>query len=304
MGKHIYISGSVDDGEYISEHMSADFPDLRIAYILFFNESGDRVTPTDGVIKVYVSADGDYYKRAFDYQLSADSVYSEVLKMPSYTGLAQYCKIKLSGIVGAVTFKAAVWRSDINKANPLTSSDYGNERVRVDAQQTSFEDNEQFRFFDRIVDVPYTSQVVYKITVGANPINLFKRRINLWEGGREYLVYADDGNVTFTGTLADSGVITPLNTNLSVGLPSHKNTQASAQRADGASIFSSTSEPVSGTAALTDGNANRASTQYSNDDERLGVAAGTVIWAVFEHIGANNDTNGHYELAWEERFAD
>lgn len=56
-------------------------------------------------------------------------------------------------------------------------------RIAVDPQQTSFEKNFQFGFFDQFLSVPSTQQLVYKVTVGRDSI-LFNRSNEIWTGGR------------------------------------------------------------------------------------------------------------------------
>ena len=59
--------------------------------------------------------------------------------------------------------------------------------------------------------------------------------------------------------------------------------------------------PIGGTAAATEGNAtNKPSSEYSPNDTRYG-ASPQVLWLVLGNIGGNVDTNGQYELIWEQR---
>lgn len=192
---------------------------------------------------------------------------------------------------------------DFGPSDIMTSDAVGVRRVAVDAQQTSFEANYQFRMFNRLVAVPQGQQVVYKFE-STNPVNIMLRKINLWSGGREYLVYPDDGQNTFDdGLLGAPLKVFNVNSNLRDGLSSHPVSGVTIRRAQGAGIFTSTNtEPPNGDVALTDGNANRATANYSSDGNRGGVAAGSAFYLVFNHIGANNATNGQYTLLWEERF--
>ena len=90
-------------------------------------------------------------------------------------------------------------------SDTLTDDQPGIRRIAVDSQQTSFEKNTQFRFFDRFVDVPYGSQIVYKLTISA-PINIIQRTILVWSGGREYLIYKDVAGLTFTGVITSYSI--------------------------------------------------------------------------------------------------
>lgn len=185
----------------------------------------------------------------------------------------------------------------------FTSDVSGLRRIAVDSQQTSFESNEQFRMFQRLVSIPAGSQLVYKLeTVRA--LNIMLRKINLWEGGREYLVYGDDGQNTFDDGLLGAPIkIHNVNSNLNDTITSHPVSGVTIRKAVGAGIFTSTNtEPPNGDIALTDGNANRATANYSADDNKGGVAAGGSFYLVFNHIGQTSVTNGQFTLLWEERL--
>lgn len=190
-------------------------------------------------------------------------------------------------------------------ADLFTSDEIGLRRIAVDAQQTSFEANEQFRLFDRLEAIPQGQQVVYKFE-SVNPVNIMLRKINLWSGGREYLVYPAYAQNTFDDGLLGSPLpIFNVNSNLHGGLVSHPVSGVTIRKAVGAGIFTSTNTtPPNGDLALTDGNNNRATANYSTDGNRGGVSAGGAFYLVFNHIGANGDTNGQYTLLWEERFND
>lgn len=175
------------------------------------------------------------------------------------------------------------------------NKDYG--RLKTDPQQTSFENNTQFRYFDRLDDISQTSQIVYKITY-TKPVNLFERRLSLYSGGREYLVYYDEG-VTFTGTLADSGRITPVNQVLGPDVSEMPTTGATIQRAVGSGIFTSTQLPIDGLVTKTDGSNNRATAELDANASKLGYDVG-VIWVVMNDISGNDNTSGTYKVEWEE----
>jgi hypothetical protein len=187
------------------------------------------------------------------------------------------------------------WFTSYLSTNP--SKETG--RLKVYSQQTSFEDNEQFRYFDRLDNIPASSQIVYKITL-TRPINLFTRKLSLIAGGREYLVYPDNESVTFTGTLENSGTITPMNQNLNQYITETPPSGVVIQRAVGAGIFSSTDKPVDGLLALTDGNSNRSSNELDVEGGKIGYAVGDA-WVVMNHVGSNNATIGQYKLEWEAR---
>ena len=172
-------------------------------------------------------------------------------------------------------------------------------RIAVDPQQTSFEKNFQFGFFDQFLNVPSTSQLVYKVTIGRDSI-LFNRSNELWAGGRELLVYADVG-VTFTGVLSATGNVKAMNRILSDIYTVHPAAQITFQRAIGAGIFSSTSKPLAGAAIVTSGATAQKAAEYAASDIRIGWPAGTVLWYVYNPIVTNEATSGHTEIIWEQR---
>ena len=172
-------------------------------------------------------------------------------------------------------------------------------RIAVDPQQTSFEKNFQFGFFDQFLSVPSTQQLVYKVTVGRDSI-LFNRSNEIWTGGRELLVYADVG-VTFTGALSPTGNVKAMNRIVSDIYDSHPVPEITFQRAIGAAIFSATSKPIAGSALVTSGATSQKAAQYSASEIRIGWPAGTVLWYVYNPIVTNEATSGHTEIIWEQR---
>ena len=172
-------------------------------------------------------------------------------------------------------------------------------RIAVDPQQTSFEKNFQFGFFDQFLRVPSTQQLVYKVTVGRDSI-LFNRSNEIWTGGRELLVYRDVG-VTFTGTLAATGNVKFMNRIVSDIYETHPAPEITFQRAIGAAIFSATSKPIAGSALVTSGARAQKAAEYSASEIRIGWPAGTVLWYVYNPIVTNEATSGHTEIIWEQR---
>ena len=186
----------------------------------------------------------------------------------------------------------------------MTTDQVATARLPVDAQQTSFEENHQFRFFDEL-EIPATEgyQLVYKVT-SVNPFVLFNRTVSFWQGGATYRIYADDGSHTFTGTLADTGWIGPVNGDLSEsGLQTHPETTIALQMAEGAGIFVPGSAPRTGTSVRAGTNAQQSSGALGLDAVRLGFPANFSAWIVMGHLsGVNQDSFGEYELYFEERY--
>lgn len=70
---------------------------------------------------------------------------------------------------------------------PRTSAQNATSRAASDDQPSSFEANEEFRIFHRLINIPDGSDIVFKFSA-AEAVNIMERKINLWPGGREYLV--------------------------------------------------------------------------------------------------------------------
>ena len=185
-----------------------------------------------------------------------------------------------------------------------TTEDMRVARIPVDSQQTSFEANNQFRFFDDLeLAAVADQQIVYKVT-SVNPFILFNRTVSFWQGGATYRIYADDGSHTFTGTLADSGWIGPVNGDLTVSeWPTHPMTTIALQKAEGVGIFVPGSAPRTGTSVRAGTNAQQSSGALGLDSVRLGFPASFSAWIVMTALdGVNQTSFGEYELYFEERF--
>lgn len=182
----------------------------------------------------------------------------------------------------------------------VSGSKYGRDhRIPTESRPSKFYEHKQFRFFDRLDGVTAASQIVYKVTVETD-IEVFERSLELWSGGREYLVYPDTQQVNFTGSLTPVvDRISNLNGIVKNGLPI-PTTKLLVEKATGAGIFTTTDLPQIGTAVLTDGNSNRASSVYTPDSTRLGIPNGTVIWLVLNQVGASTATKGIVTLSYEE----
>ena len=199
---------------------------------------------------------------------------------------------------------------DFGPSDLLTSSKVGLRRIAVDSQQTSFESNNQFRFHilfsalwgSDLPPIPSSEQLVLKFTT-LNPVNILTRTPEVYIGGFVYRVFADDENVTFTGTLSDiSDNIFSINGNLiDSGLEAHPESAVSIEYAIGSDIFRSTSKSPNGTVALSDGNSNKSTNTYSPNDLRAGVKGNQTFWLVFDTL-ANHSVSGMFTISYEERF--
>ena len=193
--------------------------------------------------------------------------------------------------------------------NIMTTANDRTSRLPVDQQPTSFEENTQFKIFHRLIDVPSTEQVVFKFDA-TNPVNIMERKINMWSGGREYLVIPATQALDDKFNLLPSVnvPVTTVNGNLKdSGLPSHPVSGVTITRwkvtgVDQITIGSDDQFP-NGDAVNTDGNANRANNSLLSSPNLSGVATNQAFYLVFTNISQSNSaTSGHFYLQWEERF--
>jgi hypothetical protein len=166
------------------------------------------------------------------------------------------------------------------------------ERVPTEPRPSGFYKKIQFQYYDRLLDVSTSNQVVYKFVMNT-PVEVIGRELDLYAGGREYLIYRDSPAVTFTGTLSDSGLLR--NINAIGGSPS---SQSTIQRAIGAGIFSCTDHPVIGVPIVVGNGGSRRNTVYTPDTLRVGLEPSTV-WIVMNNLG-NASTKGSFILTYEE----
>lgn len=200
------------------------------------------------------------------------------------------------------------WFSSILSTNPGKSTG----RLKTDDQPTSYEENRQFKIFRRFIDVPTTQQMVFKFEASA-PCNIMERKINIWAGGREYLVIPyDSGNTEHTAidALFDENTvvdITSVNGYLGdSGLAEHPASQVTINYVTGAGLitvdnaFGSESQYPNGDAVQTDSNANRANNALLATPNMSGLDAGQAFFLLFRNISQSTATSGHFYLQWEE----
>lgn len=182
-------------------------------------------------------------------------------------------------------------------------------RLPVDQQPTSFEENHQFRIFHRFISIPNANDVVFKFSA-TNPVNIMERKINLWAGGREYLVIPDDGSYASVDALLTTPVqVRSVNGNLEdSGYESHPVSGVTVIMSSGSGLaapfgITSTSQYPNGDAVQTDGNANRANNSLLAASNKSGVSRNQSFYLVFLGISAGNAaTSGHFTVQWEERY--
>lgn len=299
------ISGDV--GEELIYAMPSDTWGAQITNVLFDSE------PTGGTYNLEWSPNGT------DWILFSNGNAVEAGKVDNFQASGYIHSIKATpiDIVGPTTWLVSLRGHNEGAAGPnsflMTSPNNRRlSRIPVDSQQTSFEANQQFRFFCSISDlygshIPALSsneQLVFKITA-TNAFNVLARTPEWYSGGRFYRVFGATGNETFTGVETDcTQWLRPVNSNLSdSGLDSHPISGTSITYSVGSGIFTTTDNPVNGTAVLSDSQGNNSSSAYGPNDIRSGVAQSSVFYLVFDHIdGGNDDTKGTFTLVLEERF--
>lgn len=208
------------------------------------------------------------------------------------------------------TYTADIINRTLSIPNDIYTSSIANvRRLSVDSQQTSFEENTQFRYVDEYSSVVNDSDIIYLVTTTA-PINLFERTLSLYEGGRSYKVYLyTDGEDTITGDSdTEQRSITPMNYLLRDGLTTHPTSNMTITRYTGATFTPSTDNDwLDVTNVLTDGNANRATDSFNSDNLRFGSGDASSdsplsFVLVLTGIGSSSSvTNGFLRLVWEER---
>lgn len=189
--------------------------------------------------------------------------------------------------------------------NIATSRNKNLARIPVDSQQTSFEANEQFRIFHRFIGVPDNQQMVFKFSV-TNPVNIQDRKINLWSGGREYLVVPDDGSYSAVDPLLTTPVqVRTVNNNLrDSGLPSHPVSGVTVIYGTGSNLIpiADTDQFPNGDAVLSDATGNKGNSNLLESPNLSGVGENQSFYLVFTGINGNSGTSGHFLVQWEERF--
>lgn len=105
------ISGLVTDGDYFSGLMDAAHSQCELASIRFFDAGGVQVTPSAGSVVFSGSPDGVNYRDVSSGSFLASSAYSSSRVPPYAEGLMLNSKITLSGVTGATSFTAVVWRN-------------------------------------------------------------------------------------------------------------------------------------------------------------------------------------------------
>lgn len=179
-------------------------------------------------------------------------------------------------------------------------------RLKVDSQQTSFESNAQFRIFHRFIDVPNNQQMVFKFGV-TNPVNIQDRKINLWSGGREYLVVPviEDGIPAVEAALTTSVQVRTVNNNLrDSGLPSHPVSGVTVTYGTGSNLISiaDTDQFPNGDAVLSDATGNKGNSNLLESPNLSGVGENQSFYLVFRGVNGNDGTSGHFLVQWEERL--
>lgn len=112
-GTDFLVSGSVTDGEYLTVMMPESLTYAELSYIKFLDGGGAQVTPSAGTYKL-MGFDGNQFDEVSnsqgDFLLQASNAYNPERQRPSGVGRMTQAKIVTSGVTGAVSFEALVWR--------------------------------------------------------------------------------------------------------------------------------------------------------------------------------------------------
>jgi hypothetical protein len=307
------ISGNVTDTlAYTVE--TADAYGAQVVDVRFYDGSGNQVTPTGGLYDCEWSPNGKgWAKFSGGCKLYANQPIADV----QANGFVKSARVVPDGITGAETWEVDFRLHGIGDSGAinrlLTAPDNCRvSRLRVDSQQTSFEANEQFRFHITFSDLwgsdlpalasASGTQLVLKFSA-TNAVNIIMRTPEVYLGGFVYRVWADTENVTFDDDLlAPMDNVFNVNGNLTDSrLETHPVSGVSVQYATGTDIFRSADKSPNGTIAVTDGNKNVSTNEYSPNDVKSGVVAGRSFYLVFDTI-TNQKTGGMFTIAYEEIF--
>ncbi len=175
-------------------------------------------------------------------------------------------------------------------------------RLQVDSQQTSFEDNAQFKivyYMDGSTNADDAVDIIIKVEVGANAINLINKTLQTWTGGRAFYVYTS-GTASFT----DSSTPTPspINRNPTNKVNGVRNSDVTITMGYG--TFTSDDENRTGTPLIAlSGTGSSRGTAFNPNEEKQGVESGLTFYYVGKDISSNStDTEGAYSFSWEELF--
>ena len=184
----------------------------------------------------------------------------------------------------------------------MSDSREGIRRVKVENGLSSFEDNRQFRFFDRLSIPNGDYQRVYSINIQCDT-HLLVRVMSLYDGGLKYSVYSQNSPAIFSGTLIDADAkVFPVNPILRPGLTSHPDNNVMFSTAQGENIFDPNGAIESiGFDVLASSGPRSLTSEIDIASIQLGFAAGTQLWAVFDVLpGILSQSVGVFEYVWEE----
>lgn len=103
----------VSSGTFYTDVMPVAFSNAQL-YIMFYDASGNPVTPSAGTIVAECSPDGSaqWLVSANSPSINATSVVagSATYTPPSFNGLIVRGRVTLSGVTGATQFRAWLWR--------------------------------------------------------------------------------------------------------------------------------------------------------------------------------------------------
>ena len=111
MAMRYEIKWAVVDGDHDSPVMDANFAQCELSSIRFFDAGGAQVIPSAGTVSFKGSPDGVNWRNVQDGEFSAADAYSATRTPPYAEGLMICGRLTFSGIVGASSFSATIWRN-------------------------------------------------------------------------------------------------------------------------------------------------------------------------------------------------
>jgi len=187
----------------------------------------------------------------------------------------------------------------------LTTDDTETTRLKVDPQQSSFEANKQWKFYDDCTGddgIDDTDVLIYRFT-STNAAKIQLRLINGIGGARKYTVYPYTGDEAITGgawTDVTLAKVSPINNDLSVsGLSVHPISGVTLEKRI-ATVFTTAAPKRTGTAYIASSTGNTSVSSYTASGNSTGLAAGDSFLLVFENINGNDLSEFLFQLEWEE----
>ena len=109
----VYIAGTTINGSYQlpdNEKTSKQYSECELAYIEFYDDNNNVVTPITGEVLCQFSPEGSIWRNSKEGTLQATTVYDATTVMPYVKGMVHDIRVNLTSITGATSFRACFWR--------------------------------------------------------------------------------------------------------------------------------------------------------------------------------------------------